>query len=78
MAPKNDCVCRFSTVEVMTEAEKLRYVDKTRCNDCGKVSYLRIPRVPTGTAGEVQAQAQAQADDEELAAREAEEEVAVG
>lgn len=52
---KNDCPCglptpRFSTVEVMSEDEKKRYVDKTRCNECSKVFYIRKPKAATQTA----------------------------
>ena len=64
--PAEKCQCRFSRVAEMTTSEKTRYVDKTRCVDCGKVK--RIPLPTFDEAAEEAAADNAAAEAEELAA----------
>ena len=71
MPIKSDCECRFSTVEVMGEAEKKKYSDKTRCNNCGKIKYTK--RAVTGSTTEAEALRMKQEAEEERAAAEADE-----
>ena len=62
MTTKPKCECRFSVVEPLSDAEKRRYVDKTRCRDCGKVTRIKIPGTPDDPAEAAEAAREAAED----------------
>ena len=64
--PTEKCECRFSRVVEMTRAERTRYVDKTKCEDCGKVKRIPLPTFDE-TAEEAAAEAAAAENAAELA-----------